>query len=119
MLLMKKTYFDAIRSGQKTTTLRYWRRRQVRPGSIHNVRGLGRIQVEDVRQVDWSDITDADAQADGLADLNALRKALARMYPTDQRDGRSLWLVRFTYLQPDRPRPGNPKSEARNSKPKS
>ena len=76
MLLMKKVFFEAIRSGGKTTTLRYWRRRQVRPGSLQTIRGLGKVRIDEAACVKFTDLTDADAQADGLADLQALRTAL-------------------------------------------
>ncbi len=37
MLLMKKVYFDAIRSGAKTITLRYRQARRAWPGSMHRI----------------------------------------------------------------------------------
>lgn len=101
MLLMKKTYFDAIRRGDKTTTLRYWQRRHVRPGSIHKVRGLGRLRIDDVRVVDFSELTDAHAVADGLADLASLKTALDTLYAPGEREGRELYLVEFTFLPED------------------
>ncbi len=98
MLLMKKIFYDAIREGTKTTTLRFWKRRMVRPGSEHRIRGLGRVRIDEVRPVDLSELTEADAKADGLAGLEALRIALDEMYPPQHRDGRTLYLVRFRYL---------------------
>jgi hypothetical protein len=96
MLLMKKVFFEAIRSGGKTTTLRYWRRRQVRPGSLQTIRGLGKVRIDEATCAELDDLTDADAQADGLADLQALRTALRDLYPPARRKGRKLYLVRFT-----------------------
>ena len=81
MLLMKKEFFEAIRSGRKTTTLRYWRRRIVAPGSVHNIRGLGRIRIDRVCPVRLRDLRAADAHADGFETLAALKRALKRMYP--------------------------------------
>jgi hypothetical protein len=98
MLLMKKIFYDAIRDGTKTTTLRFWQRRMVRPGSEHRIRGLGRVRIDEVRPVELSDLTEADARADGLAGLEALRVALDEMYPPEQRKGRTLYLVGFTFL---------------------
>ncbi len=40
MLLMKKKYFEPIRRGAKTTTLRYWLRPRVKYGSVHKIPGL-------------------------------------------------------------------------------
>jgi hypothetical protein len=98
MLLMKKRFFEAVRDGRKTTTLRYWRRARVRAGSVHTVPGLGRVRIERVEQAHLSRLTDEDARADGLASARALREALAEMYPPGQRDGRVLYRVRFTLL---------------------
>ena len=80
MLLMKKVYFDAIRSGAKRTTLRYWRHRRTRPGSVHLVPGLGRVRITEARQVAPADLTDRDAQADGFDGLSELHQALERLY---------------------------------------
>ena len=102
MLLMKKEFFPAIRAGEKTTTLRYWCRRMVRPGSRHRVRGLGQVWVRDVRMVHLAELTDADAQADGFADLAGLHAVLKRIYPSMRAAGggsdRRLYQVRFTYV---------------------
>ena len=40
-MLMRKEYFHLIRSGRKTMTLRFWKRRHAKPGAIHNIRNLG------------------------------------------------------------------------------
>ena len=98
MLMIKKAYFDAIRGGAKTTTLRFWRSRRVRPGSVHRIRGLGAIRVDEIDPIEPEQLTDRDARADGFAGLADLVSALAEMYPPDQRDGRTLYRVRFTFL---------------------
>jgi len=103
MLLMKKIFFPAIRSGAKTTTLRYWRRPNVRHGSIHRVPGLGRIRIEEVACVQAAALTAADARSDGFADLPELLSALAGMYPRLQRQGRRLYRIRFSLLPPSLP----------------
>ncbi len=97
MLLMKKVFFEAIRSGEKTTTLRYWLRRMVRPGSLHTVPGLGKVHIDEARPVEFGDLTDADAKADGFADLQALKAALHDLYSPECRQRRKLYLVRFTF----------------------
>lgn len=95
---MKKVFFDAIRRGTKRTTLRYWRSCRVKGDTVHTIPGLGKVRIESVQPVELADLTDADARADGLANLKALRKALHALYPPDQRAGRKLYLVRFTFL---------------------
>lgn len=96
MLLMKKKFFDAMRSGRKTTTLRYWQRRNVRPGSTHRVPGFGRVHIDSVEEVGFEDLTVADAHADGLADLASLRREIEALYPAEQRRARTLYRIRFT-----------------------
>ena len=103
MLFVRKEYFEAIRGGTKTTTLRYWRRPVVRPGSTHSVRGLGRVRIESVEPMRLADLTEDHARADGFDDLAALHAALARHYPADKRDGRKLFLVRFELIRDDSP----------------
>jgi len=98
MLLMKKIYFDAIRRGEKTTTLRYWRWAHVRRDTIEQIRGLGAVRIDEVTVVRPEDLTDAHARADGFEDLPALIEALDAIYPGEKRQGRQLYLVRFTFL---------------------
>ena len=98
MLLMKRIYFDAIRRGEKTTTLRYWRWAHVRRDRVQQIRGLGGLRIDEVSVVDLGDLTDAHAHADGFEDLAALGEALDAMYPAEKRQGRQLYLVRFTFL---------------------
>jgi hypothetical protein len=98
MLLMKKRYFEAIRAGTKTTTLRFWRRPRVKAGSLHRVPGLGRIRVTSAAAVTFEDLGQDDALADGFPSLQALRRALNGLYPARERRDRSLYLVGFEFL---------------------
>jgi len=99
MLLMKRQYFDAVRAGTKTTTLRYWRWARVRPGSVHKVPGLGLIRIDSVEPVSPAGLSDRDARTDGFESLDDLHRALRQMYPPQSRNGRSLYHVHFTYLR--------------------
>jgi len=98
MLLMRKEFFEAIRAGAKTTTLRFWRSARVRPDSVHTMPGLGRVLVTSVRQVRPGELTDDDARRDGFAGAAELRTALRRLYPPGRRRGRRLFLVGFRLL---------------------
>ena len=98
MLLMKHSYFDAIRSGQKTTTLRYWRRPLVKPGGVHTIRGLGRVRIEKIACIGLDSLTLADARNDGFNGVEELKRALIDIYPRERRQGRKLYKVRFTFL---------------------
>ncbi len=100
MLLMKKKFFDAIRREAKTTTVRYWRWAHVKAGSLHKVRGLGVLRIDNIRPIDAADLTDADAQNDGFADLPSLLDALDELYPPEKRDGRQLFKINFTLVPP-------------------
>ena len=100
MLLMRRCYFDAIRTGTKTTTLRFWRRPRVRAGSVHLVPGLGRVRITRAEATRIEDLVEADARADGFGSLPALRRALENLYPSRSRGDRSLYLVRFQFLAP-------------------
>ncbi|HUT60524.1 MAG TPA: ASCH domain-containing protein [Phycisphaerae bacterium] len=95
---MKKEFFAAVRSGAKTTTLRFWLRPRVRPHSIHRIPGLGAVRIDEVQPVDPRRLTAADASADGFPSLPALRAALRRLYPPSRRNGRRLYRIRFTFL---------------------
>lgn len=101
MLLMKKVFFDAIRRGAKTVTLRLWRHQMVRPGQVHTIPGLGRVRIEAVREVALSELTEADAAADGFASVGELLAALKKMYPALGQDGgacgRKLYAVHFKF----------------------
>ena len=105
---MKKEFFDAIRSGRKRATLRLWKRRRVLPGRLHTVPGLGKVRIDDVREVSLAQLTEADAEADGFASLVQLRTALDRIYgPADlarvdgDGEARKLYMVRFTFMPSD------------------
>ncbi len=98
MLLMKKVFFDAIRSGRKTTTLRYWPRRMVRPESLHTIPGLGKVRIDSAEPTELAKLTDDDAKTDGFENIQALKDALDELYPPDARQDRTLYLVRFTLI---------------------
>ena len=119
MLLMKKAFFEAVRSGRKTVTVRYWRYQRVRPAEVHTVPGFGKIRIEQVRTVSLSALGEEDAVADGFASAAQMRKALTGLYPdlarlaarrpargssqgrhgsADSGDGRRLFAVHFTYF---------------------
>lgn len=99
LLLFKKVFADAIRSGAKTTTLRRWHRPRCKPGQRVYSPGVGYMRVLEVSRVALSSLTVADAHADGFDSLTALRKTLREFYPPGERT-RPLWRVRFEYVGP-------------------
>lgn len=104
MLLMKKAFFEGIRTGAKTTTFRYWRWCHVRPGSVQTVPGLGKVHIDAAEAIQPEDMTDDDARSDGFSDLDTLRRALEELYPPEKRNGRKLFRIAFTLL----PTPSSP-----------
>lgn len=99
MLMFKKVFYAAIAAGQKTTTLRYWRRPRVRPGSVHTVPHLGKLAIESVQPILPEDLTDSHAHSDGFASLADLHTALNTLYsPAAVGADKRLFLVRFRFL---------------------
>jgi hypothetical protein len=107
MLLMKKQFHEAIRTGQKTTTLRYWKRLMVKPGSVHTIPRVGKVRIEAVDAVELDELTEDDARCDGMESLAAIRQGLKEFYDDTARRERTLYRIRFTYLpdETDAPSP--------------
>jgi hypothetical protein len=80
MLLFKKKFLPAIRSGEKTQTIRLWKWRMMRSGQRSYVPGVGYIAIERVEPVQLEDLTDADAVPDGFATAESLRHELSSIY---------------------------------------
>jgi hypothetical protein len=81
MLLFKKKFMPAIRSGEKTQTIRLWKNRRMRAGQRSYIPGIGHIRLTAVDEVDLAQLTDADARPDGFATADELRDEIARLYP--------------------------------------
>lgn len=80
MLLFKKKFLPAIRSGEKTQTIRLWKWRMMRAGQRSYIPGAGHILIDRVEAVRLEDLTDADAQPDGFATAEDLRQELSTIY---------------------------------------
>ena len=80
MLLFKNKFMAAIRSGEKTQTIRLWKHRMMRAGQRSYIPGAGYIRIEQVDQVEIADLTDADAVPDGFATADSLRQELSSIY---------------------------------------
>jgi hypothetical protein len=95
MLLFKRKFLDAIRSGEKTQTIRLWKHRMMRSGQRSYIPGIGPIQITSVEQVEVDDLTDADAVPDGFATAVALRKELRTLYSEKLDEGHQAFRVVF------------------------
>src|SRR5687768_8981530 len=81
LLLFKKVFAEAIRSGRKRTTVRRWDRARVSPGKRAYCPGLGYLNIEAVEPVKWDELSEADAIADGFATLSEMKTTLLSIYP--------------------------------------
>jgi hypothetical protein len=98
LLLFKKCFFDVIRAGTKSATIRRWATARVRAGQRVFAPGLGYLDVLDVQTVELSDLDDTDALADGFANAGEMRSALAQFYPHVETDGKRWFRVRFKWV---------------------
>ncbi len=80
MLLFKKKFLPAIRSGEKTQTIRLWKHRMMRDGQRSYIPGAGYITIDSVQKVKIDQLTDADAVPDGFPTALALRAELDALY---------------------------------------
>jgi hypothetical protein len=96
LIFFDKRYVQAILRGEKTTTLRRWKSRRVRPGGRALAPGVGWLKILACDPVALSDLTEADAQADGFGSLKELFETLAQIYPNQKGDGRQWFRVVFS-----------------------
>ena len=121
-ILFKRQFIDAIRRGEKTTTLRRWKSCHLSAGSRAFAPGVGWLRILSCDEIKLKDLTCDDARADGFASLTALLTTLGKIYPKHKSDGRSWYRVVFQPetkepmpLKPPPPRdarksPGSPNS---------
>jgi hypothetical protein len=95
MLLFKRKFLDAIRSGTKTQTIRLWKHRMMRSGQRSYIPGIGPIRITSVEQVSIESLTDADAIPDGFPTADALREELRTLYGEKLNNGHSVFRVVF------------------------
>jgi hypothetical protein len=101
VLLFKKKFMPAIRSGEKTQTIRLWKVCRMKPGQRSYIPGAGYIRVTSVEPVELDQLTDADALPDGFPSANALRAELSALYAGQLADGHRAYRVRFQLFAPD------------------
>jgi hypothetical protein len=115
MLLFKKKFLPAIRSGAKTQTIRLWKWRQMKTGQRSYIPGAGHVQIDAVDEVQLADLTDADAVPDGFATADALRLELQSIYGDKLAAGYKAFRIVFHVTQPALPR-GSNKADAGQAK---
>jgi hypothetical protein len=95
MLLFKKKFLDAIRSGEKTQTIRLWKIRHMRAGQRSYIPGIGPIRVTAVEPVEIDALTDADAIPDGFPSAAALQQELWTIYGEKLASGHKAFRIVF------------------------
>ena len=98
MLLFKKKFLPAIRSGEKTQTIRLWNVCRMKAGQRSYIPGAGYIRVESVAPVEIDALTDEDARPDGFATAEALRAELATLYASSLAAGYRAYRICFALL---------------------
>lgn len=99
MLLFKKKFLAAIRSGEKTQTIRLWPWRRMRTGQRSYIPGVGYIQIDKVEQVQLEKLTDEDAVPDGFETADALRAEINAIYSEKVAAGYQAFRVAFHILE--------------------
>jgi hypothetical protein len=99
-ILFKREFFEAIRSGRKTTTIRRWKRCSLYAGALASAPGLGRLRIVACDRVELENLKEADAQADGFGSLEELHRVIRRIYPKPNGDGRHWYRIEFEMLTP-------------------
>src|SRR3954464_5457527 len=95
MLLFKKKFLPAIRSGEKTQTIRLWKFRHMRSGQRSYIPGVGYIRIKLVEPVDIDGLTDADAIPDGFPSAVALQNELRTIYGDKLASGYKAFRIAF------------------------
>ena len=103
MLLFKKKFLPAIRSGKKTQTIRLWKYRRMKAGQRSYIPGVGYIRITGVDRVNIEHLTDEDARPDGFETADALRAELAALYPKQLAEGHAAYRVVFQLLDEEDP----------------
>ena len=98
MLLFKKKFLPAIRSGEKTQTIRLWNVCRMKSGQRSYIPGAGYIRVVSVDPVDIAALSDDDARPDGFTTADALRLELATLYADQLATGHRAYRIRFSVL---------------------
>ncbi|MGD9723850.1 MAG: ASCH domain-containing protein [Pirellulales bacterium] len=98
MLLFKKKFLPAIRTREKSQTIRLWNCCRMKTGQRSYIPGAGYIRVLAVEPVELTALTDEDAVPDGFPTAAALRNELATLYAEQLAAGHRAYRVCFELL---------------------
>ncbi len=101
MLLFKKKFLPAIRSGEKTQTIRLWPFCRMKAGQRSYIPGAGYIRILAIDTVKLAELTDDDARPDGFASAESLRNELQTIYAAQLAKGEQAYRIRFQLMPPE------------------
>ena len=93
-MLIKREVLEAIRRGEITLQFRRWSRPTVKPGGTLKTK-VGLLRIGTITDMQAEDVTLADAQRAGFADLASFRTWLGTM-----KDGPLFQRIEVSYLGP-------------------
>jgi|SRR5581483_10244994 len=96
-MVFTKRLREGVRQGKITCTVRIWKRLQVRVGGRYKM-DEGEIEVDSIEPIGFPDITPQLALASGFAGVLDLLKV------AQHGSGDHIYLIRFHYIPPRRPR---------------
>jgi|SRR6187455_1767454 len=96
-MLFAKQLRDGVRSGQITCSVRIWLRPRVSVGRRYRMEE-GEIEVDSIHPIELADITPKLARDSGFKGVVDLLKV------AKHGRGQNIYLVKFHYLPPSRPR---------------
>ena len=96
MLLFKQKFIEQIKNGEKTQTIRLWKRCRMRTGQRSYIAGVGYIRIESVERIELDQLTDDDAVLDGFSTADLLREEIYALYGKDAMKKLKAYKIRFT-----------------------
>jgi hypothetical protein len=117
-LLFREEFVDAIQRGRKTTTLRRWKSRRVKAGTLAFAPNVGWLRITACDTVRLADLCEADARADGFSSLDQLLRTLAEIYPEPGDDGRAWYRITFEFDRPAPPKARSAESSRKRKQPR-
>ncbi len=103
-MLIKLEVLEAIKRGDITLQFRRWRRRTVKAGGTLKTK-VGLLSIGDITPIAATDVTEADAQRAGFADVADFLKWLDTMKPGE------LDRIEVSYLGPDPRETASPQAD--------
>jgi hypothetical protein len=97
-IFFKSEFFGLIKAGKKTSTIRAWKRCLLKEGDIVcvNFDKQFLLQIQEIRRILLSDVSDDIAHADGFDSVTDLKTKLTEIYPGIDLETFALTLIRYT-----------------------